>query len=142
MNDHSIKRINYHFTFSEKVLKMSTNNSLWVGPCKAHKADYFLRFWETSLIKAGQSGRPWQVRKLSDFPSAPEDLSQSRLQLFLMDVPCLTDKSAINCVTKTCGMHDFTKKCHQRMTCITQYGQLDKSHFSTEDSASCFATCP
>lgn len=28
MNDHSIKRINYHFTCSEKALKMSTNNSL------------------------------------------------------------------------------------------------------------------
>lgn len=34
-------------------------------------------FWETSLNKAGWSGGPWPVRKLRDFPSAPEDLSLS-----------------------------------------------------------------
>lgn len=53
MNDRSIKRINYHFTFSEKALKMSTNNSLWFWPCKAHKADCSPIFWGTSLNKAG-----------------------------------------------------------------------------------------
>lgn len=37
MNDRSIKRINCHFTFSEKALKMCTSNSLWVGPCKAQR---------------------------------------------------------------------------------------------------------
>lgn len=53
MNDRSIKRINYDFTFSEKASKMSTNNSVWFWPYKAHEADCSPMFWETSLNKAG-----------------------------------------------------------------------------------------
>lgn len=51
MNDRSIKRINYHFIFSEKALKMSTNNSLQLWPCKSHKAACPLMFWEPHWTK-------------------------------------------------------------------------------------------
>lgn len=78
------------------------------------------------------------MRKLGDFPCAPEYLSQSCLQLFLKDVPFLTDKTARIHVTKTCGMHNFMKKYYQS---ITQHGQLYKSCFITADNASCFAAC-
>lgn len=71
-----------------------------------------------------------------------QEISQSHLKLCLVDVPFLTDKSAINCVTKTCGMHNLMRKYYQSIICLTQHGQLEKSHFTTADSASSFATCP
>lgn len=56
------------------------------------------------------------MRKLSDPPGiGPESISESVLQLFLMDVPFLTDKSAIHGVTKTCGLQSFIKKHYQRL---------------------------
>lgn len=61
-----------------------------------------------------------------------QKISLSHLQLFLMDVPFLMDKYAINCVTKTCGMHNFMKKYYQSITCTTQHGQLDKSHLAQQ----------
>lgn len=55
------------------------------------------------------------MRRLGHPPEiGPESMSESVQQLFRMDVPFLTDKSAINGVTKTRGLQCFMKKHYQR----------------------------